>query len=227
MKAEFFSPKNRLIVALDTPNEKRAFEVLEQCYDLVDCVKLNYPLVLKEGIGIIGRIKNRYNLPIFTDFKVADVPVTNDRIVKTVSEAGADAIMVHGIVGPDALESVKKAANGNIAIVVQTELTNPGGIIFTQKIADALVELAVAMECEAVQCPGNRPDRIRKVKDLVKDDLKIVCCGVGVQGGTYKSVLESGGDFAMIGRSIYDSENPREYVLSILESNMEILGCRT
>lgn len=220
MKANFFEAKTHLIVALDTQNEKQAFDVLEQCYDLIDCVKLNYPLVLKEGMGIIRRIKDKYNLPIFTDFKVADVPVTNDRIIKLVSDAGADAVMVHGIIGPDALESVKKAANGEIAIVVQTELTNPGGVMFTQKIADALVELAIIMECEGVQCPGNRPDRIKKVKELVKDDLKIVCCGVGVQGGTYDSVLKSGGDFAMIGRSIYNSENPREYILGVLNDNM-------
>lgn len=221
MKKDFIKPRTHIILALDTQTEAEAFKVLDQCADLVDCVKLNYPLVLREGLGIIKRIKLHYDIPIFADFKVADVPVTNDRIVKLVCEAGADAIMVHGIVGPDGLESVLKAADNEICIVVQTEFTHPGGIIYTQKIADSLVELALVTGCHAVQCPGNRPERIKKVKSIVGDNLKIVCCGVGAQGGTYDSVIESGGDFPIIGRAIYQASSPRQYILdNILKNNV-------
>lgn len=218
---KFIEPKSHIILALDLPNEKSAFNIAEQCYDLVDCIKLNYPLVLKEGINIIEKLKLKFNLPIFADFKIADVPVTNDRIIKTVSAAGADAIMIHGIVGPDALESAVKAADENISLVVQTEFTHPGGIIYTQKIADSLIELALQYNCAAIQCPGNRPDRIKKAKSIVGDKMKIVCCGVGAQGGDYHSVLDAGGDFPIIGRAIYQSENPRDYIInSILNKNV-------
>lgn len=217
---KFIEPKSHIILALDLPDEKSAFKIAEQCYDLIDCIKLNYPLVLKEGINIINKLKQTFKLPIFADFKVADVPVTNDRIIKTVADAGADAIMVHGIIGPDALESAVKAADENISLVVQTEFTHPGGIIYTQKIADSLIELALQYNCAAIQCPGNRPNRIRKAKSLVGDQIKIVCCGVGAQGGDYHSVLDAGGDFPIIGRAIYQSEKPREFIInSILNKN--------
>lgn len=213
MERKFIEPRSHIILALDTPDEKAAYRVMDQTYDLVDCIKLNYPLVLKEGLGLISRLKVKYNLPIFADFKVADVPVTNSRIVKLVAEAGADAIMVHGIVGPDGLENVLEA-DANISIVVQTEFTHPGGIVFTQKLANSLAELAVQTGCQAVQAPGNRPERIKEIKNIVGDKLKIVCCGVGAQGGSYKKVLEAGGDFPIIGRAIYQSNRPRDYILN-------------
>ncbi len=217
-KKKFIEPKSHIILALDTENEEKAFWVMDQCYDLIDCIKLNYPLVLKTGLGIIGKLKDKYKLPIFCDFKVADVPVTNNRIIKIVANAGGDAIMVHGIVGPDGLEEAMKAADNKISIVVQTEFTHPGGLVFTQGIADSLVELALRAGCQAVQTPGNRPERIKKVKSIVGDKCKIVCCGVGAQGGSYKTVLESGGDFPIIGRAIYQSSNPREYIVNLLNN---------
>ena len=90
--------------------------------------------------------------------------------------------MIHGIVGPDGLEEAMNVADDKISLVVQTEFTHPGGLVYTQKIADSLVELAVQYGCQAVQAPGNRPDRIREVKKIVQDKCKIVCCGVGAQG---------------------------------------------
>lgn len=179
---KFIEPNSHIIVALDTQDLEEGFRVMDECYDLVDCIKLNYPLVLKEGIGIIGKLKDRYNLPIFCDFKIADVPVTNNRIIKIASDAGGDAIMIHGIVGPDGLEEAMNVADNKISLVVQTEFTHPGGLVYTQGIADSLVELAVQYGCQAVQAPGNRPDRIREVKKIVQDKCKIVCCGVGAQG---------------------------------------------
>ena len=211
-KLKFIEPKSHIILALDTINLKEAYKVMDDCYDLIDCIKLNYPLVLKEGIGIISKLKDRYKLPIFCDFKVADVPVTNNKIIKIAADAGGDAIMVHGIIGPDGLEEAMKAADNKISIVVQTEFTHPGGIVFTQNIANSLVELAVEYGCQAVQAPGNRLERIREVKNIVKDKCKIVCCGVGAQGGVYRDVLDAGGDFPIIGRSIYQAKNPREYI---------------
>lgn len=213
---KFIQPKNHIILALDTVSELRGFEVLEQTFDLVDCVKLNYPLVLKEGLGIIKRIKDNFGLKVFADFKVSDVPVTNDRIIKIVAEHGAFAIMVHGIIGPDALESAVEAANGEICLVVQTEFTSSGGAVFTQGIANSLAQLARELGCHAVQAPGNRPERISEIKKIVGDDLRIVCCGVGAQGGTYNDVLRAGGDFAIIGRSIYQSTDPRQVLIDIL-----------
>ena len=214
-KRQFIEPKTHIIVALDTENIESAYNVMDQTYDLVDCIKLNYPLVLKEGLGIIDKLKSKYNIPIFADFKVADVPVTNSRIVKQVADAGADAIMVHGIVGPDGIENIMEA-DPHIAIVIQTEFTHPGGVIFTQGMADTLAELAKTTGCQAVQAPGNRPERIRRIKELVGDELKIVCCGVGAQGGSYWDVLNAGGDFPIIGRAIYQNPNPRQYILDIL-----------
>ena len=223
-KKRFIEPKSHIILALDTEDIQQGYDVMDQCYDLVDCIKLNYPLVLKEGLKIVGKLKDKYKLPIFCDFKVADVPVTNNRIIKIVADAGGDAIMIHGIVGPDGLEEALDAADNKISLVVQTEFTHPGGLMFTQGIANSLVELALEYGCQAVQAPGNRIESIREVKNIVKDKCKIVCCGVGAQGGKYGDVLAAGGDFPIIGRAIYKAEKPREYIIkNILKNRSDII----
>lgn len=212
-------PVTHLILALDTATADEGFKVLDACSDVVDCVKLNYPLILREGLKFAKQIKQRYGIPVFADLKIADVPHTNEGIIKRCIENECNAVMVHGIVGPDGLESALKAADGMLDIVVQTEFTHPGGVIFTQPIADSLAELARKVGCQAVQSPGNRPQRIQKVREIIGPDMKIVCCGVGAQGGGFHEAIEAGGDFPIVGRAIYNSADPRAAALKMITKN--------
>ena len=43
--------------------------------------------------------------------------------------------------------------------------------------------------------------------EIVADRL-IISCGVGYQGTPYGSAVKAGADFEIIGRAIYNSENP-------------------
>ncbi|HPJ72899.1 MAG TPA: orotidine-5'-phosphate decarboxylase, partial [bacterium] len=127
--------KTGIVLALDVPDRERAFSLLDEVADFIDVIKFNYPLILREGLRIVTDIKRRYRKPILADFKVADVPVTNDRIVRLAAEAGADGIMVHGFIGIDALRSARRAA-GTMKVLVVTQLTNPGGLDFTSRFTD-------------------------------------------------------------------------------------------
>lgn len=212
----FGQPKTRIIIALDCEDKSQCYSVMNKCHDLIDVVKLNYPLVLKEGLSIISDIKEKYNKPILADFKIADSPVTNNRIVRLAKNAGADAIMVHPIIGSDAISEIKHETNNELAIFIVTELTHPGGLEFTRKYSLDAAKLCQKMDCCGIQAPGTRPDRIRILRNIVGGEKLIIACGVGTQGGIFKEVIRNGADYAIVGRSIYNQLDPRDAILKII-----------
>jgi len=200
---------SRVLLALDTIDGREAYRVLNLCHDLIDGVKVNYPLVLREGIEIMKRIKRDFGLSLVADFKVADVPVTNNEIVRLAAANDADAIMVHGFVGSDSIKECLRAAQGRCKVVLVTELTSPGGLEFTHRFARDLAELARILGCDGIQAPGTRPQQVAALRDRVGPGLEIICCGIGAQGGSLSAVLEAGADYGIIGRAIYAHPDPR------------------
>ena len=199
--------KTGIMLALDVEDRRAAFKLLDRVGEDIDVIKFNYPLILSEGLPLIGEIQDRYHKPILADFKVADVPVTNNRIIRICREAGVDGIMIHGFIGIDAIQSAIEAAE-EVKIFVVTQLTNPGGLDFTAQFTEEFAGMARMLGAAGVQAPGNRPDVVSKVRAIVGDELMIVCCGIGAQGGKFGAAIEAGGDFEIIGRAIYQAEDP-------------------
>lgn len=216
MKNYFGTWKTGIIFAADLPSSEDNFRILDEIHENIDVIKLSGFLALKESVSCIRKFKERYNKPIFADFKVADVPHTNEKIIELVKDQGGDAVMVHGIIGPDGIDSCIRAADGKLGIIMQIELTNPGGLVFTSPIATDLAKMAANSAVYGVQAPGNRPDKISKIREIVGPEKTIVCCGVGYQGGSYQSVLNAGGNYPIIGRAIYESDKPREAIKHLL-----------
>ncbi len=206
-----------IILALDLPDQKSAFSIVEQVVDHVDLIKFNYPLVLKEGIQILKLTAERFNRPVFADFKIADVPVTNNRIIRLCREYGASAAMIHGFVGVDALLRAKRAA-GDMKLFIATQLTNPGGADFFEPHWEKFAELARELGFAGVQAPGNRPEIVRRVRQIVGPELSIVSCGIGAQGGDYGAAIAAGANFEIIGRAIYQADDPTAKIRQIKQT---------
>lgn len=196
-----------IMLALDVPDRDAAFRLLDRVIEHIDVIKFNYPLVLKEGLEIITRVREAYGKPILADFKIADVPVTNNRIIELCQEAGADGVMVQGFIGIDAIQSAIEAA-GELKVFVVTQLTNPGGLDFTGRFTEEFASLARMLGAAGVQAPGNRPEVVRKVREIVGGEMMIACCGIGAQGGKFGGAIAAGGDFEIIGRAIYQAPDP-------------------
>ena len=196
-----------IMLALDVPDREAAFRLLDRVAGEIDVIKFNYPLILKEGLEIITRVKERYPRPILADFKIADVPVTNNRIIELCREAGADGVMVQGFIGIDAIQSAIEAA-GDMKVLVVTQLTNPGGLDFTSRFTEDFASLARMLGAAGVQAPGNRPEVVRKVREIVGPEMMVVCCGIGAQGGKFGEAIGAWGDFEIIGRAIYQEPDP-------------------
>ncbi len=211
-------PKSGICFAADLNSFEEVQRILNLIKDHVDCIKINYPLILAEGLRVIDALKSRYGLPIIADLKVADVEVTNNRIVNYAGKAGADAIFVHGFIGTSALYQAKEEAEKwSMGIVLVTQLTNCGGEQFGQVFAEDFAEIASQMALFGIQAPGTRPHMVSRMREIVGPNMKVFSCGIGAQGGAVGSAISAGADFEIIGRKIYADIEPSKAASQIAE----------
>lgn len=200
--------KNNLILALDVTNKAKAIEICEKVSTYINTIKIGYPLTLAEGLEIIKVIKDKFNTNIICDYKVADIDATNSKICDLTFEAGADAIICHGFVGSDSVQACLDSANKHQKeIFLLTEMSHPGAKMFLQKDAEEIAKMGVDMGITNYVAPATRLDRLSKIRDIVGDDACIISPGVGKQGGDAKKTLEFASAI-IVGRSIYESDNP-------------------
>lgn len=200
--------KNNLILALDVTNKDKALEICKQVKPYINTIKIGYPLTLAEGLKIIKIIKDEFNANIICDYKVADIDATNSKICDLTFDAGADAIICHGFVGSDSVRACLDSANDHgKEIFLLTEMSHPGAKMFLQKDAEAIAKMGVDMGITNYVAPATRLDRLSKIRDIAGDAACIISPGVGKQGGDAKKTLEFASAI-IVGRSIYESDNP-------------------
>ena len=218
--------ETHLILALDETDREKALKIAKEVYDVVDAIKVNYPLVLSTGIGIVEELSKLSD--VICDFKIADIPNTNMLIVKEVLKHNASGIIVHGFMGSDSVKACVDAAEGRDVFVV-TEMSHPGAVEFMQPLTEKLAKLAVDAGAAGVIAPGTRPERIKHIRNIV-GDLLILSPGVGAQGGKASDAVSAGADYVIVGRSIYKSDNPRKTAVEIVneirrKNRRFFLGC--
>jgi orotidine-5'-phosphate decarboxylase len=203
-----------IILALDVTEREKAVEVAGAVGDVIDAVKINYPLALSCGLEIVTEMSKSAH--IICDFKVADIPNTNRLIVEQAFKAGASGIIVHGFVGHDSVEACVEHAKGGDVFVV-TEMSHPGGQEFTAKLAEELLQVAIDVKASGVIAPATRPERLKLIREKLPKEVVVLSPGVGAQGGKITDTFDAGADFAIIGRAIYNAENPRKAAESFIE----------
>ncbi|MEW6070362.1 MAG: orotidine-5'-phosphate decarboxylase, partial [Candidatus Thermoplasmatota archaeon] len=172
--------ESRLILALDETESNKALEIAKNLSKLVDAIKIGYPLVLSAGIDVIKEIsKFAY---VLCDFKLADIPNTNLLIMKQAFDRGAGGIILHGFVGSDSVKAcIEEASLRKKDVFVVTEMSHEGALEYLKPISNELAKKAVELGATGIIAPGNRPDRVRELRNIV-GSLLILCPGIGVQG---------------------------------------------
>lgn len=203
--------KNRIILALDLLEEKKALRLVERTKNYIDAIKIGYPLLLACGLGIVRKIKKIAKKPVIADLKLADIDNTNLLISKKVISSGADYIIAHGFVGGQALRILNPEKT---FLVVQ--MSHKGSEQFINRQTKKLCAMANQLKVYGVIAPATRIGEIRKIRKWVGG--VILSPGVGAQGGDAKKALKAGADFLIIGRSIYNSKNPERVLKYILNS---------
>lgn len=211
---------SRLVLALDETDGTKALAIADKVGDLVDAIKINWPLVLSEGPSMITELSKRTE--VICDFKVADIPNTVRLIVENAVSRGASAVIVHAFTGDDSLRAAVEAA-GDAEIYAVTEMSHPGARMFTAQHAEEMARLGVECGATGFIAPATRPDRIRAIRSVVGPDKKILSPGVGAQGGKASDAIAAGADYAIVGRAIYGSDDPRASALAYVNDISGVL----
>jgi len=167
--------RTRLILALDVTEESKALRLAADTRDYVDAFKVNYPLVLARGMGVVEKLAKTGD--VICDFKVADIPNTNRLIVDQVFRRHAKGVIVHGFVGEDSVRACVDATKGGDVFVV-AEMSHPGAETWNAPIADDLARLAVTVGAAGIVAPATRPERVKHLRGIVGDRL-ILAPGAG------------------------------------------------
>ncbi len=193
-----------LILALDVMDREKAINIANEVADYLHAIKIGWPLVMAAGMDIIDSLSQIK--PIICDFKVADIPNTTKLIVREARNHGAMGIIVHGFVGRDSIKAAVDEA-GKMKIYVVAEMSHPGALDFMQKHADDIVLMAKEVGAAGLIAPATRPERITHIRSLA-GDMEILAPGVGAQGGSAKEAIEAGATHIIVGRRIYEANEP-------------------
>ena len=218
MEFDNMDVKNNIILAMDLMDLKEAERVCESINEYIDTIKIGYPLTLAEGLSTIGFFKDNFDYKVICDYKVADIPATNEKIANQTFDAGADAIICHGFVGSDSVDACKTSAEDHGGeIFLLTEMSHPGAIKFLQPNADEIARMGVEMGITNYVAPSTRPKRLSEIRDIVGKDAFMISPGVGTQGGDPRETLKYS-NALIIGRSIYNAEDPEKATKDIVDS---------
>lgn len=202
-----------LILALDETDAAKAMDVAEAVSGVVDAIKINWPLVLSAGPDMIDHLSGISD--VICDFKIADIPNTVRLIVEETVARGASGVIVHAFTGEDSLMAAVDAAKGKDVFAV-TEMSHPGGKMFTAPCAREMAELGARCGVSGFIAPATRPDSIKAIRKIA-GDLKILSPGVGTQGGSASSAISAGADHVIVGRTIYEAKDPFSAAVAIVE----------
>ena len=218
MEFDNMDVKNNIILAMDLMDLKEAERVCESINEYIDTIKIGYPLTLAEGLSTIGFFKDNFDYKVICDYKVADIPATNEKIANQTFDAGADAIICHGFVGSDSVDACKTSAEDHGGeVFLLTEMSHPGAIKFLQPNADEIARMGVEMGITNYVAPSTRPERLSEIRDIVGKEAFMISPGVGTQGGDPRETLKYS-NALIIGRSIYNAEDPEKATKDIADS---------
>ncbi len=203
---------SRLILALDVMDRETALDIAEKTSKYLHSIKVGWPLIMNSGMEIVKELSSL--VPVICDFKVADIPNTTKLIVKTARKFGARGIIVHAFVGSDSLKAAVEEAK-DMDVYVVTEMSHPGALEFLQAHTDQMVKLAKEAGAHGIIAPATRPERLKKIRKIA-GNLLILSPGVGAQGGSAKKAIEAGADYIIVGRTIYNSDNPEKKAKEIM-----------
>ncbi|TRM76495.1 orotidine 5'-phosphate decarboxylase [Sulfolobus sp. B1] len=200
-----------MILALDKHIPR---EVLLEISNEIHGIKIGLPFVLDVGLIKLKEILNDIKLEeIIIDFKLADIGFVMKQIVERLSFA--DAFIAHSFVGIegalDELKTFLDSQRKNLYLVAA--MSHRG---WNNEFNNYIKQIIQKIEPKGIVVGATRLDTIREFRFMFPK-ITIISPGVGTQGANYGDAICAGGDYEIVGRSVYNSPDPINEIRKINE----------
>jgi len=223
-----------LCVALDLPTKQENLDLIHKIKDYDVWLKVGLRTYIRDGEEFLLDIKKiNPDFKIFLDLKLYDIPNTMADAAESIMGLGVDMFNVHASAGKRAMKNVmdRLSSYDNRPIVLAvTELTS-----FTEEEFFEVYEKGIASKADqfAKDAYESGLDGVvcsafdsKSIKNITNKDFMTLTPGIrpfGEDAGDQKRVADVEFaqnvlvDFIVVGRPIYQSENPAEVVNKILQ----------
>ena len=222
---------DRLIVAMDLPNVLDGLELAKTLGDSVSFYKIGLGMLTGGGMALANELKQEHDKRIFLDMKFFDIGATVEAAVRGVAQFDLDFLTVHG--DPHVVRAAREGAGGSdmkiLAVTILTSLDRgdlDASCIKPGEVTDLVQErtgIALSNGADGVIASPQEAALIRALPEA--EGKLIVTPGVrpvGTDPGDQKRIMTpaqaiaNGADHVVVGRPIWQAENPREAAANIL-----------
>ncbi|MDP7650979.1 MAG: orotidine-5'-phosphate decarboxylase [Rhodospirillales bacterium] len=211
--------RERLIVALDTPDAEEARKLVGQLGDAVVFYKIGLELFMAGGYFDLLEWLHDKGKKVFVDLKFFDVPQTVGSAVRQLQGKGAVFATVHGN------DQILKAACDHkdttkiLAVTVLTslddgDLRDLGFQVDARQLVLSRARRAMEIGCDGVISSGLEASGLR---DQLGQNFLIVCPGIRPVANAddqkrtvdVEEAFMNGADYIVVGRPIRQADDPR------------------
>ena len=225
---------NPIILAVDTSSLEEAKSLALKLKDHIGGIKIGMEFFNSfgpEGIRVI----QKFNIPIFLDLKLHDIPATVYKTVSTLLTLNPAIINVHASGGREMMRAASRARkdsnNKNTKIIAVTMLTSlddndlkeVGFSITSNELVLSLAKLAKDSGLDGIVCSARE---ISTIREAIGKDFLLVVPGIRPEDNklndqkrtmTPKGAISEGADLLVIGRPITQSDDQVSALMNILE----------
>lgn len=212
--------KKFLYCAIDYKEIEEAERLLSIISDAIGGIKLGLEFFISNGINGVNKLK-KFNLPIFLDLKLHDIPNTVSEAIDAALIAKPDFISVHINGGTEMLKIISKKKKTKIIGVTmltsldERDLLSFGINISVPEYVKKLVKLASEFDLDGVVCS---PNELKMLREIYPKDFVLITPGIRLENSKKNDdqkrisspgdAVKNGSDILIIGRPITRSKDP-------------------
>jgi len=235
--------RERLVLALDVDDFKKADELVGKLSDYVGVFKIGSQLFTAEGAKVVNMVNERGG-KVFLDLKFHDIPNTVARAAEVATKLGVFIFNVHTSGGYEMMKAAVEASE-KISLTLDvrkplilgvTLLTSINQEILKKEIGitrileEQVVHLAKLAKAAGLDGVVASSWEINEIRKTCGEDFIILTPGIRPAGKssddqkrvmTPREAVKLGADFLVIGRPIRNASNPVEAAKEILREMEE------
>jgi len=226
------TPKDRLAVALDFPNEHEAIKLVDRLGQTCQWFKVGMELYYAAGNSIVQKLRDR-GFSVFLDLKLQDIPNTVAGAVRSVTQAGASLLTIHATGGAAMMSAAAEAASapGSPRLLAVTVLTSMdanelAGIGITTSPAEQVLRLAKLAQASGIDGMVCSAEEVATLRKETSPNTLLVIPGIRPTGSAIEDqkriatparAIHDGASMLVVGRPITRAHDPAEAARAILQ----------